>query len=72
MRKSFRQPLVNPFLRDRVVSVFRNALEFSVDANHQRLVRLHMKISRAASLTPLEQLTEPGLWLNGLHVVGLT
>jgi hypothetical protein len=63
----FREPGENGVFAERVVSVLRNTLELTVNANDERLTCLHVQVGRYTPLTPTEQLPEPGMGLNGLH-----
>ena len=66
-RKIFRERIEDGLFGERMESVFWNALQFTLHADDQGLTGLNVKIGGAASLAPLEQLTEPSVGLNRLH-----
>ena len=71
-RKIFSEGFENRFFGERMERVFRNALQLALNANDQGLACLDVEIGSAASLAPLEQLTEPSVGLNGLHAETLS
>ena len=66
-RKIFCERIEDGLFGERMESVFRNALQFALDADDEGLASLDVEIGGAAPLAPLEQLTKPSVGLNGLH-----